>query len=643
MRIPTAPDIPTMNESGFPGFEAIAWFGLGFPAGTPADIVSTMNARGGQGVSLAGAQAEVRSGGHHAAADVADAIHRSHQGRHRPLAHGDQRRQDHRGIAVGMDADFVIIGGGTAGCVLANRLSADPGCQVVVVEAGAEATSPWISMPAGVAKLFHHPRLNWRYQTEPEPSLGGRRLYWPRGKVLGGTSSINGMTFVRGQAADYDSWSGLTAGAWSWRTVLPYFKRIEDSPFGTRELRGTGGPLQIGPVLNRHPLSEAFLRASVAAGVAQNDDYNGATQEGVGYTQVMMRGGVRSSAASAYLAPVRDRPNLKVLTDSPVRRVLVENGRAAGVELERNGSVETIRARREVLLCGGTIASPQLLLLSGIGDAGALAALGIPVNVDLPAVGRNLQEHVRAQLVYRTKVPSFNRDARGAGLAVQVARYALRKQGLLAVTASQVNGFVRSVARRRSPRPADRVPAVERRLCRGTLHRSRLPGRDGNGRFASTEEPRPCRAALGGSSRRACHRHRPPHRCRGLRSAGSRRRAHAQDLRDSASLRAGAGRSAPGEARRRRRVAARIHSRYRGFAVSRRRHLCDGRRRGQRDHARAQRSWRRRASGRRCIGHATRPVRKHDGRGADDRGARIGPDPRPGVHQPIRNRRVVST
>jgi len=343
-----------------------------------------------------------------------------------------------------MDADFVIIGGGTAGCVLANRLSADPGCQVVVVEAGAEATSPWISMPAGVAKLFHHPRLNWRYQTEPEQSLGGRRLYWPRGKVLGGTSSINGMTFVRGQAADYDSWSGLTAAAWSWRAVLPYFKRIEDSPFGTRELRGTGGPLQIGPVLNRHPLSEAFLRASVAAGIAQNDDYNGATQEGVGYTQVMMRGGVRSSAASAYLAPVRGRPNLKVLTDSPVRRVLVENGCAAGVEVERNGSVETIRARREVLLCGGTIASPQLLLLSGIGDAGDLAALGIPVNVDLPAVGRNLQEHVRAQLVYRTKVPSFNRDARGAGLAVHVARYALRKQGLLAVTASQVNGFVRS-------------------------------------------------------------------------------------------------------------------------------------------------------------------------------------------------------
>ncbi|MDQ6917696.1 MAG: GMC family oxidoreductase N-terminal domain-containing protein [Pseudomonadota bacterium] len=343
-----------------------------------------------------------------------------------------------------MDADFVIIGGGTAGCVLANRLSADSRLQVFVLEAGDEATSPWIAMPAGVARLFHHPRLNWRYRTEPEQALGGRRLYWPRGKVLGGTSSINGMTFVRGQAADYDSWSSLTAGAWSWRTVLPYFKRLEDSPFGTRELRGTGGPLRIDRVRNRHPLSEAFLQSSVAAGVKENDDYNGATQDGIGYTQAMMRDGIRSSAASAYLAPVRSRPNLRVLTRSLVRRIIVEDGRAVGVEFERRRRVETIRARREVLLCGGTIASPQLLLLSGIGDARALAALDIPVRVDRPAVGRNLQEHVRVQLLYRTRVPSFNRDARGVRLLAQVARYVAQRQGLLAVTASQVNGFVRS-------------------------------------------------------------------------------------------------------------------------------------------------------------------------------------------------------
>ena len=343
-----------------------------------------------------------------------------------------------------MDADFVIVGGGTAGCVLANRLSADSRLEVVVVEAGEEATSPWIAMPAGAAKLFHHPRLNWRYRTEPEEALGGRRLYWPRGKVLGGTSSINGMTFVRGQAADYDSWAGLTEGAWSWRTVLPYFKRIEDSAFGTSELRGAGGPMKIDTILNRHPLSEAFLQSSIAAGVARNDDYNGATQDGISYSQVMMRNGVRSSAASAYLAPVRGRSNLRVLTRSLVRRILVDQGRAVGVELERDRGIETIRARREVLLCGGTVASPQILLLSGIGDARALHALGIPLSNDLPAVGRKLQEHLRVTLVYRTSVPSFNREARGARLLGHIARYALRRQGLLAVTASQVNGFVRS-------------------------------------------------------------------------------------------------------------------------------------------------------------------------------------------------------
>jgi choline dehydrogenase len=343
-----------------------------------------------------------------------------------------------------LEADFVIVGGGTAGCVLANRLSADSRTQVAVLEAGEEASSPWIRMPAGVAKLFHHPDLNWRYRTEPEQALGGRRLYWPRGKVLGGTSSINGMTFVRGQAADYDSWSALTGGAWSWSTVLPYFKRIEDSPFGTSELRGSGGPLRIGHVLDRHPLSEAFLQSSIAAGVAHNDDYNGATQDGISFTQVMMRDGVRSSAESAYLAPVRGRANLRVLTRTLVRRILVENGRAIGVEFEGERGLETIRARREVLLCGGTVASPQLLLLSGIGDARALERLGIPVACDLPAVGRNLQEHVRVSVVYRTRLPSFNREARGLRLVGHVARYVLGKKGLLAVTASQVNGFVRS-------------------------------------------------------------------------------------------------------------------------------------------------------------------------------------------------------
>ena len=343
-----------------------------------------------------------------------------------------------------LEADYVIIGGGTAGCVLANRLSADPACQVVLLEAGDEATSRWIAMPAGIAKLFAHPRLNWRYRTEPEAALGGRRLYWPRGKVLGGTSSINGMTFTRGQAADFAAWAELAGDDWSWPAVLPYFKRLEDSPFGTREFRGSGGPMRIGPVVSPHPLARAFLNSCLATGIPANDDYNGATQEGIAFTQVMMRDGVRVSAASAYLAPVRARANLRVFTKSLVRRIVVDDLRASGVEFEQGASVQRVRARREVLLCAGTIASPQMLLRSGIGAASALGALGIATVVELPAVGRNMQEHVRAQLVFRTKAPSYNREARGLRLLRHVANYLSHKQGLLAETASQVNGFVRS-------------------------------------------------------------------------------------------------------------------------------------------------------------------------------------------------------
>ena len=342
------------------------------------------------------------------------------------------------------EADFVIVGGGTAGCVLANRLSSDARNTVALIEAGGEDASPWIRMPAGAAKLFPHPTLNWRYWTEPEPALRGRRLYWPRGKVLGGTSSINGMTYVRGNRADFDEWSRIAGDTWAWDRVLPYFRKLEDSPVGDPALRGKGGPLGVGLVGSPHPLSRAYLEAAVAAGIASNDDYNGATQDGLAFNQVMMRGGVRVSAASAYLAPVRSRANLQVLTDSHVRRIVVEEGRAVGIELERGGRVERMRARREVILCAGAVASPQVLLLSGIGDGAALGALGIHVVAHRPQVGRNMQEHVRAQVVYRTRVPSFNRDATGWRLLREAARYALGKRGLLAVTASQVNGFVRS-------------------------------------------------------------------------------------------------------------------------------------------------------------------------------------------------------
>jgi len=342
------------------------------------------------------------------------------------------------------EADYVIVGGGTAGCVLANRLSADPRCTVVVLEAGPEDRNPWIRMPAGVAKLFTHPALVWPYETEPEAQLGGRTLYWPRGKVLGGTSSINGMTYVRGQAQDYDAWSAVAGAQWAYEAVLPYFRRLEDHPLGPSRWHGRGGPVGIGAVGYRHPVSEAFRAAMIHAGIPANDDCNGARQEGVAFNQVMMRDGRRVSAASAYLAPVRRRPNLRVVTRAVVARVAIEQGRAIGVHIAADGTTRLVRATREVLLCAGAVASPQLLMLSGIGPAQDLQALGIPVVADRPLVGRNLQEHVRAQVVVRTRNATFNQESRGAWLARHVLAYAIARRGLLTSTASQVNAFVRS-------------------------------------------------------------------------------------------------------------------------------------------------------------------------------------------------------
>jgi choline dehydrogenase len=348
-------------------------------------------------------------------------------------------------------ADYVIVGAGTAGCVLANRLTADPACQVIVLEAGPEARSPWIRMPAGVSRLFTHPRLVWRYETEPEPQLGNRRLYWPRGRVVGGTSSINGMTYVRGHPADYERWASVAGDGWSFDALLPYFRRLEAHPLGPSHWHGADGPVRIGGVTEPHPLSVAFRAAMINAGVADNPDYNGATQDGVAFNQLMMVDGRRVSAASAYLEPVRARRNLRVMTKAVARRIVVAEGRAAGVEIVRNGTRRVVRARREVLLCAGTVASPQLLQLSGIGPAAVLRALGVEVVADRAQVGRNLQEHVRTQVVLRTRVPSFNQDSRGLALMRHVATYALQRRGLLTATASQVNAFVRSAPD--APRP----------------------------------------------------------------------------------------------------------------------------------------------------------------------------------------------
>ncbi|MCW0203290.1 MAG: choline dehydrogenase [Rhodanobacter thiooxydans] len=291
--------------------------------------------------------------------------------------------------------DYIIVGGGSAGCVLANRLSADPGKRVLLLEAGPADWNPLIHMPAGIARLATNRALNWNYRTEPEPALDQRRLWWPRGRTLGGSSSINAMCYVRGVAADYDGWAEASGDPrWSWHEVLPWFLRSEDNSRGASALHGVGGPLGVADLRHHNVLSEALLDAAASAGLARNDDFNGERQAGFGLYQVTQRDGARCSSATAFLKPARQRANLHVHTHALVERVLVEHGRAVGVQLRRGRhDVERIETG-EVILAGGAINSPQLLMLSGIGPADHLRGHGIAVLVDLPEVGANLQDHL---------------------------------------------------------------------------------------------------------------------------------------------------------------------------------------------------------------------------------------------------------
>lgn len=290
--------------------------------------------------------------------------------------------------------DFIIIGAGSAGCVLANRLSEDPDCRVLLLEAGPRDWHPFIHMPAGLAKLVGNRAVNWNYDTAPEPHLNGRRLWWPRGKVLGGSSSINAMCYIRGLPADYDAWAAQGAEGWDWRSVLPYFKRSECNQRGPSDLHGDAGPLHVSDLRYTNPLSHAFIEAGAQAGYARNDDFNGQQQQGFGLFQVTQKDGARCSAAVAYLNPVRQRPNLTVMTGAAVRRIVIENGRAVGVTYAQRGGETIARAEREVLLSGGAINSPQLLMVSGIGPADHLREHGVTVHADLPQVGQNLQDHL---------------------------------------------------------------------------------------------------------------------------------------------------------------------------------------------------------------------------------------------------------
>ncbi len=300
--------------------------------------------------------------------------------------------------------DYIIIGAGSAGCALAHRLSENPGNSVLLLEAGGRDNHPVIHMPLGFALLMKHKTLNWCYRTEPEPQLDNRELSWPRGKVLGGSSSINGMVYIRGQREDFDQWRAQGNQGWGYDEVLPYFKRAEHKAEGASDLHGADGPLWVEEVAanDKLELAELFVQAAVQTGLPRNPDFNGASQEGAGYYQLNIRRGRRQSTARTYLPLCEGRPNLALATGALCERVLLEDGRASAVEYRRTGrgghSVTIARARREVILCGGVINSPQLLELSGIGDRELLARLGIEPRVHLPGVGENLQDHLTVNI-----------------------------------------------------------------------------------------------------------------------------------------------------------------------------------------------------------------------------------------------------
>ncbi|HQT78633.1 MAG: hypothetical protein B7Z80_17255 [Rhodospirillales bacterium 20-64-7] len=351
-----------------------------------------------------------------------------------------------------MEADYIVVGAGSAGCVVAARLS-ETGASVILLEAGPKDSLLWIHIPAGILKLLYHPVVNWNYSSEPTEGSGGRRIHWPRGKTLGGSSSINGMLYVRGNPADFDGWAQMGCRGWSFDDVLPYFRKSEDYKQGIdAEYRGKGGPLKVEDYRTILPLTHRFIEGAQQAGYAFSKDLNGRQQEGVGYSQMTRKGRWRGSTAQTFLKEAQGRPNLRVETEALASRLLFEGKRCVGVSFRQRGQDITARAHREVILSGGAINSPHLLQISGVGPAEHLQSIGVPVVHDLRGVGTNLQDHYVARVSHRVRGSiSINKLSRGVRLAREVMRFAVEGRGALTFGVTTAQVFCRSSPEKASP------------------------------------------------------------------------------------------------------------------------------------------------------------------------------------------------
>lgn len=345
-----------------------------------------------------------------------------------------------------MEFDVIVVGAGSAGCVMAARLSEDSRLNVLLIEAGTADKHGVTKIPAMIGAAVQNPEFDWRFRAEPDPSIGGRVDIWPAGKCLGGGGAINGMAFIRGLPGDYDRWAAEGAKGWDYASVLPVFKRLETNERGADDYRGGAGPLRVSEGRDHSHLVDEWIEAAVDSGVARSPDLNGARTEGVDFVQVTQKNGVRQSAASAYLEGALKRKNLTLIANAQVTRILFDGKRAAGVDYVQHGRRASIRARRGIVVSGGAVNSPRLLMLSGIGPAAHLREMGIEILADLPGVGENLQDHPGAQLALDVNVPTLNTDARGLGALKQALEFAFARKGLLAASLGHAHAFVRTRA-----------------------------------------------------------------------------------------------------------------------------------------------------------------------------------------------------